>query len=262
MTAENNSRSHTPVPATSNSDNDDDSQQYDPEYGTVKDKFWKDLELGRVDQYTDLFSGDMYSKIKGCQRTAHAEAVANIHKQQSHAKSSAILHPAKTPSPKTSTPKAAKLKSQQSSALHSTALNSTPSLSKTSDETVPGRGRKRANEPFRSKGYKSKRTSEPFSSKGYKCKRARRSHERKSGLSSPDVRSSVTSETVGIVTTTSPILTPPVLSTSTAPTFTTGTTGYTTITYSPKGSSLKSSCELLLFSFLFDSCTVHVFPAI
>ena len=54
----------------------DSEAMWHPDYGYMKDTFWKDLELGRV-----RLEGDMYSKIKGSRRAAHAEAMANLQKQ-------------------------------------------------------------------------------------------------------------------------------------------------------------------------------------
>uniref|UniRef100_A0A2C9M0Z7 Chromo domain-containing protein n=1 Tax=Biomphalaria glabrata TaxID=6526 RepID=A0A2C9M0Z7_BIOGL len=207
--------------SNSPSDMDNEAQQYDPEYGTVKDKFWKDLELGRVDHYSDLFSGDMYSKIKGCQRTAHAEAVANIHKQQSHGKPSVspltvkpLISP---PAPKAHSSR------RHRGALNTSLPKSSPTTGATRSQLSPGKSRKRSCEPFSAKGYTS-------------SKRSRRSRELKSGNMSPEKKrvsiSSVTSETIGVVTTTSPVLTPPVVPNSRTATFFSQEPGVTTITYS------------------------------
>ncbi|CAL1546913.1 unnamed protein product, partial [Lymnaea stagnalis] len=218
------SKAETPASATS-SDMDDDGQQYDPEYGTVKDKFWKDLELGRVDHYSDLFSGDMYSKIKGCQRTAHAEAVANIHKhQQLHCKI-AVTSPSPFPKLVTSKALTSPRRRRYASPSSPASVKSAPSSvnAKPQSLSLSGRGRKRSCDPFSAKGYKSKRT--------------RRSKESKTRHASTEGKrssvSSVTSETMGIVTTTNSVLTPPVLaSDKTVMHF--STAGMNTSSYSPK----------------------------
>ncbi|KAH9525081.1 hypothetical protein Btru_000283 [Bulinus truncatus] len=213
-----------PPASTKSSELNVDLKNYDPEYGTVKDKFWKDLELGRVDHYSDLFAGDMYSKIKGCQRTAHAEAVANIHKQQLHGKP--VTDPINI----------------KSSSLKSTSKRHRGGFRNSFPNSAHLAGASKPHSPITNKARK--RSSDPFSAKGYTSKRSRRSREIKNGNLSPERKRtsirSVTSETMSIVTTTSPVLTPPVEpNTRTAPFFNTGP-GVTTITYSNPNLSVKN----------------------
>ena len=49
--------------------------QSDDEADTLKDKFWRDLEQGKV----DVFGNDMYSKVKGM--IAHINTVYLYHKK-------------------------------------------------------------------------------------------------------------------------------------------------------------------------------------
>ncbi|GFO15334.1 M-phase phosphoprotein 8 [Plakobranchus ocellatus] len=186
--------------ASAEDTSDDDEKDYDPEYGTVKDKFWKDLELGRHQNHAQLFSGDMYSKVKGCRRAAHAEAVANIQKQQQpNSKTEAASSSIKTSPPQQKA--AVKLKLQRMSGKKN-SFKASPSISSSLVSTkktlqppkpLPGsaaRARKRSSDPFSASGYTS-------------VKRSRRSKEVKAIKRSS--LSSVSSETIGIVTTTCPL---------------------------------------------------------
>lgn len=175
-------------------------KQYDPVYGTVKDKFWKDLELGRHQNYSQQYHGDMYSKVKGCRRAAHTEALASIHRQRRqegkslrHSRSSLrVLR--------------GDYKSRSSSPVSfrhgiSSRRSESPQLSPV------GRQQKRSADPFCTLEYTP-------------TKRGRRSREARNGYAffegkQSSIISSVTSETVAIVTTSTP-LTPPVVSNASA----------------------------------------------
>ncbi|XP_005098229.2 M-phase phosphoprotein 8 [Aplysia californica] len=177
------------------SDDSDSERSWHPDYGYMKDTFWKDLELGRHTNNTEFFEGDMYSKVKGSRRAAHAEAVANIQKQQQQQQQQAQ---AKTSTP-TSRPKISASKSSgkthvqrgmsKSPRYSSSSSSKSPSLSPKAGKATAPKSRKRSSNPFSARGYMS-------------SKRSRRSKEVKGspGSTSEGKRSSVTSETVGIVT--------------------------------------------------------------
>ncbi|CAG5114619.1 unnamed protein product, partial [Candidula unifasciata] len=178
-------------------------KHFDPVYGTVKDKFWKDLELGHQN-HSPQFNGDMYSNVKGCRRAAHTEALASIHKQRR--RESKSLHTSRSP-----------LRVLRGDHF-SKSRSSSPVSSK------HGKSSRRSESPKMSRvGRPRKRSTDPlFASESTSAKRSRRSREANSGniffeCKQPSVISSVTSETVAIVTTSTP-LTPPVVSnTSAAP---------------------------------------------
>ena len=174
---------------------DEDEIDYDPEYGTVKDKFWKDLELGRHQNHAQLFSGDMYSKVKGCRRAAHAEAVANIQKQQQPNKPETTSSSIKALSQAQKS--SVKLKLQRMSGKKN-QFKASPSVSNflgPNKKALPQRNLTSVGSRAR------KRSTDPFSASGYtSAKRSRRSKEVKATKRSSSC--SVTSETLGIVTTT------------------------------------------------------------
>lgn len=184
-------RGRTRRQVSDDDDSDDDDKLYDPVYGTVKDKFWKDLELGRHQNHAQLFSGDMYSKVKGCRRAAHAEAVANIQRQQQLQSKSLTSH---QPSPAKHVRGSFLSRSKSASAVSSKSFKSLTRSKSPKASAV--RAQKRAHAPFSARGYMS-------------AKRSRRSREAKSGNPSPEGKrsrvNSVTSETMGLVTTSHPV---------------------------------------------------------
>ncbi|GFS25139.1 M-phase phosphoprotein 8, partial [Elysia marginata] len=172
---------------------DEDGNDYDPEYGTVKDKFWKDLELGRHQNHIDVFGLDLYSKVKGCRRAAHADAVVNIQKQQQPIKPETNASGLKTPDLTQKSSVKLKLQRMCGKKNQFKASSSASGLSVSNKKSLPQRI---TNAVSRAK----KRSSDPFSASGYtSAKRSRRSKEAKAIKGSSS--SSVSSETVGVVNT-------------------------------------------------------------
>ena len=163
------SASETPVASPADADKNKD---WHPDYGYMKDTFWKDLELGRITNI-DIFEGDMYSKVKGSRRAAHAEAMANIQKKEPQTKTSP------PPSKQKVTPKMnSKSHIRQGSPK---SLSNSPIAKKVSPKVTKSK----------------KRSSDPFSAKGYASNRRNRRQKSVKISSSTEGNSSSATETIG-----------------------------------------------------------------
>ena len=145
----------TNQPAIVLGDDTECEKSWHPDYGYMKDTFWKDLELGRITNI--LHEGDMYSKVKGSRRAAHAEAMANIQKQQqnpSQNKTNASINIKKATPPKSFPKTSIRQSIQKSPPVKSPCL----SPNKTSNNAVKNKSIQKRN-PFGARGYMSAKRS-------------------------------------------------------------------------------------------------------